>query len=248
MSTPEVFVVRDRPLLQDAVAARLITHLVDRIAAAGAARLLLSDHPLVVDVLTAVGRGPARDAVDWHGVQVWWANSNWRTGSADHATAHSALAALRIPATAMHQIPPVTATSDPEETAARYAKFLLAAKAQDDHGLVPTFDVALLAVGNDGSIAGLHPEAPTAYAEQAVAVDRATSEITLTGPALSTARDVWLLAAGSGPAPGVHLAVSAAGPFQVPAAGVRGIARTLLLVDEAAAARLPLSLRRIASP
>ncbi len=247
MSTPEVFVVRDRPLLHDAVAARLITHLVDRIAAAGGARLLLSDDPLVVDVLAAVGRGPARDAVDWAGVQVWWSHSTWRAGSTG-ATGHTVLAELGIAATAMHQIPPMTTTSDPEETAARYAQLLLAAKAQDDHGLVPTFDVALLAVGDDGSVAGLHPEAPTAYAEAAVAVDRATSEITLTGPALSTARDVWLLAAGSEPARGVHLAVSAAGPIQVPAAGVRGIARTLLLVDEAAAARLPLSLRRIASP
>ena len=248
MSIPEVFVVRDRILLQDAVAARLITHLVDRIAAAGGARLLLSDHVLVREVLAAVGRGPARDAVDWSAVEVWSANLSYRVAPADRANPHFALAELGIAPTAIHRIPPVTETLDPEQAAAQYAETLSAAKAQDDHGLVPTFDVALLAVGSGGSVAGLHPEAPTAYAEQAVAVDRATSEITLTGPALSTARDVWLLAAGSEPAAGVHLAVSAAGPVQVPAAGVRGIARTLVLVDAAAAARLPLSLRRIASP
>jgi len=38
MTAPEVFVVRDRELLLEAVAARLVTRLVDHQAAAGSAR------------------------------------------------------------------------------------------------------------------------------------------------------------------------------------------------------------------
>jgi 6-phosphogluconolactonase len=38
------------------------------------------------------------------------------------------------------------------------------------------------------------------------------------------------------------------GVLQVPAAGARGLERTVFLLDEAAAADLPHDLRRIASP
>jgi 6-phosphogluconolactonase len=44
------------------------------------------------------------------------------------------------------------------------------------------------------------------------------------------------------------MALSGAGPQQVPAAAARGSQRTLWLLDRAAAAALPASLGRLASP
>jgi 6-phosphogluconolactonase len=44
------------------------------------------------------------------------------------------------------------------------------------------------------------------------------------------------------------MALGGAGSTQIPAAGVTGRARTLWLLDRAAASRLPASLARIASP
>jgi 6-phosphogluconolactonase len=72
--------------------------------------------------------------------------------------------------------------------------------------------------------------------------------VSLTLPALNAAREVWLIVAGAEKADAVRLALSPAGPVQVPGAGVRGRERTLALLDEAAASALPPELHRIASP
>jgi 6-phosphogluconolactonase len=70
----------------------------------------------------------------------------------------------------------------------------------------------------------------------------------MTFSAINAAREVWVLASGSEKAGAVRLALSGAGPMQVPAAGVHGRAATRFLVDRAAAAALPGDLPRIASP
>jgi 6-phosphogluconolactonase len=64
--------------------------------------------------------------------------------------------------------------------------------------------------------------------------------ITLTFPALNTAEEVWLIAAGPEKASAVRMALSGgAGPVQVPASGVSGVGNTLWLLDRAAAHELP---------
>ena len=55
---------------------------------------------------------------------------------------------------------------------------------------------------------------------------------------------MWIIAAGEEKASAVRLALSDAGPVQVPAAGARGRQRTLVLLDDAAAAELPADLGR----
>ena len=246
MTAPEVFVVKDRDLLLDAVAARIVTLLVDRLAAATHATLLVDDTPLVVDLWSRLATSTLRDAVEWPRTQYWSANG--RFGGERPRELDRVLAKLGVRDDALHQFPALAAADRPEDAAAAYASELAASRQPDEHAAVPVFDVAMLAVGADGSVAGLHPERPTAHEEAPVAVDRVTQEITLTSQAISVAREVWLLAAGADRAAGVRLALSSAGPYQVPAAAVRGTARTLVLVDGPAAERLPPELRRLASP
>jgi 6-phosphogluconolactonase len=74
------------------------------------------------------------------------------------------------------------------------------------------------------------------------------TRISLTLPALQASREIWIIADGASKADAIRLALSDAGPVQVPAAGARGRERTLVLLDEAAASALPLDLRRLASP
>ena len=74
------------------------------------------------------------------------------------------------------------------------------------------------------------------------------TRLTLTLPAITAAREVWIIASGEDKAGAVRLALSAAGPVQVPAAGARGRQQTLFLLDRAAAAQLPPQLGRLASP
>jgi 6-phosphogluconolactonase len=74
------------------------------------------------------------------------------------------------------------------------------------------------------------------------------TRLTMTLPAIQRAREVWVLATGPEKAGAVRLALSDAGPVQVPAAGARGQLRTLFLLDRAAASQLPPQLSRLASP
>jgi 6-phosphogluconolactonase len=145
------------------------------------------------------------------------------------------------------------AGDDLDGAAERYADLLAKAARPEDHGPVPTFDVLLLGVGPDGHVASLFPESPALYDERSVIPVRGApkpppTRLSLSLSAINAAREVWLIAAGEEKATAARLALSGAGPTAVPAAGVRGRARTLWLLDRAAATRLPASLARLASP
>ena len=140
-------------------------------------------------------------------------------------------------------------STSPEASAEHYANLLRAHALAEDHYEVPPFDVVLLGIGPDTHIASLFPEHPALHV-----TDRSTAavhdspkppptRVTLTLPAINAASEVWLLASGTEKAEAVRLALDpAADVLQVPAAGVAGRDRTRFLIDEAAAARLPLDL------
>ncbi|HVF21297.1 MAG TPA: 6-phosphogluconolactonase, partial [Mycobacteriales bacterium] len=130
---------------------------------------------------------------------------------------------------------------------------LAGATRPEHHGPVPEFDVLLLGVGPDGHTASLFPGLPGVYDERAVVAVRGApkpppTRLSLGFPALNAARDVWFVVTGADKAGAVALALGGGGRVQVPAAGVRGRRRTLWLLDRAAAAQLPPSLSRLASP
>ena len=114
---------------------------------------------------------------------------------------------------------------NPEAAADRYAGWLRAAAQPEDHGDVPSFDVLLLGIGPDAHVASLFPGMPALYEQErtVVAVRGAPkpppTRLTLTRPAILAARDVWIIASGEDKAAAVRLALSGAGPVQVPAAG-----------------------------
>ena len=72
MSTPEILVHPDAELLAKAVAARLVTRLVDAVSATGHAHLVLTGGGIGTAVLAELAAAPARDAVDWRQVDFWW--------------------------------------------------------------------------------------------------------------------------------------------------------------------------------
>jgi 6-phosphogluconolactonase len=154
----------------------------------------------------------------------------------------------------VHAMPASNGSSqDPEAAAARYAEELRRQARPEDHGPVPTFDVCLLGIGEDGHVASLFPEKPALYDERAVVAVRGApkpppTRLSLTLPSIAAAREVWVLASGRGKAGPVRMALSGAGPVQVPAAGVRGRSGTLWLLDRDAAAEVPAGMVRPPSP
>jgi len=261
VSTPTVIVHRDQGLLAQAVAARLVTRIVDAQAAQGHASVVLTGGGMGSASLAAIASSPARDAVDWRRLAVWWGDERFLPRGDPERNETQARGALLdhvdLDPALVHPMPPSDGPdgNDPEAAAERYADELRKAVEPGDHGNVPSFDVLLLGVGPDAHVASLFPGMPALYEEErpVVAVRGAPkpppTRLTLTLPAIQAAKEVWLVTAGRDKASAVRLALSSgAGPVQVPAAGARGKLRTLVLVDRAAAAELPAALSRLASP
>lgn len=255
MSTVDVLRHPDGAALANAVAARLITRLVERLTDAGTAHLCLTGGGIGTAVLAAIAASPARDSVDWPRVEIWWGDERYLPEGYADRNETSARAALlnHVPISPerVHPIPgPWGSHSDVDQAAESYARTLAAAARPEDHGPAPAMDVVLLGIGPDAHVASLFPGQPALHdTRPCVAVRGAPKppplRVTLTLPTINAAREVWILASGSAKAGAVRLALSeGAGPFQVPAAGARGRDRTLFLLDEAAAAKLPKGLAR----
>ncbi len=256
---PAVLVHRDAVLLARAVAARLVVALVDAQAARRSASLVLTGGGIGTASLAELRAAPARDAIEWGALDVWWGDERFLpTGDPDRnetAARAALLDSVDVDAARVHPMPATdgVGSADPEAAAERYAALLAAAARPEDHGPVPAFDVLLLGIGPDGHVASVFPESPASYETRPVVAVRGApkpppTRLTLTLPAINAAREVWVVAAGEQKAAAVRLALSGAGPVQVPAAGVSGRFRTRWLLDRAAASRLPTNLARLASP
>src|ERR1700759_3301696 len=77
MSVPEVLVHRDATLLAQAVAARLVTRLVDAVAARSTASVVLTGGGIGTKILSELAAAPARDAVDWRRLDIWWGDERF---------------------------------------------------------------------------------------------------------------------------------------------------------------------------
>ena len=256
---PQVIVHRDAELLAKAVAARLVTRLVDACAARAQASLVLTGGRIGTRVLAELAAAPARDAVDWRHVDIWWGDERFLPAGDPERNETGARAALLdhvdTSPERVHPMPPSDGPDgpDPEAAAAHYARWLLDASQPEDHGPVPSFDVLLLGIGPEGHVASLFPGMPALYEERTVVAVHGAPKpppmrLTLTLPAIRAACEVWIIASGAEKAGAARLALSGAGPVQVPAAGARGVQATLFLLDRAAAVELPVQLGRFASP
>jgi 6-phosphogluconolactonase len=237
-----------------------VTRLVDLVAARGLASLVLTGGGIGTRVLTELAAAPARDAVDWRRVEIWWGDERFLPTGDRQRNETGARAALLdhvdVRADRVHPMPGPDGKDgpNPEAAAARYAGWLRAAAQPQDRGGVPSFDVLLLGIGADAHVASLFPGLPALYEEErtVVAVRGAPkpppTRLSLTLPAIQAASDVWVLASGQEKAGAVRLALSGSGSVQVPAAGAVGRQQTLYLLDRAAAAEVPIQLGRLASP
>ena len=255
MTETAVIVHATPELLADAAAARLVVQLSDAQAARGSASVVLTGGRIAGQLYQAVRALPARDAVDWSRVEFWWGDERFLP--AGHPERNETLARselldwLALDPVRVHPMYPSDGPDgdDPDAAAARYAEELARA-ARPDSAPLPHFDVVLLGVGEEGHVASVFPEMPAAYEHRPVTAVRGCPKpppmrISLTLPAINTAEEVWLMATGDAKAAAVGMALSGAGPVQVPAAGAHGVDRTLWLLDRAAAGQVPLRFRSL---
>lgn len=255
MSAPVVIVHRDADVLADAVAARLITRLVDLQSARGDASVILTGGRVGIATLASVAASPARAAIDWRRLNLWWGDERYVPNGDPERNETQARDALldHVPVDPdrVHAMPADDGDLSPEDAAERYAGVL--AERSGGSAVVPHLDICLLGVGPDAHVASLFPEEPALYEQRSVVAVRGApkpppTRLTLTLPTIRTADEVWLIVAGEDKAGAVRMALSGAGEVQVPAAGARGRLQTRWLLDRAAASQLPPGLDRIASP
>jgi len=250
MSAPEVIVYRDGPLLAQAVAARLVTGLTDAAAARGSASAVLTGGGIGTKVLEELAAAPARDAIDWRHLDIWWGDERFVPAGDPDRNETGARAALLdhvdVDPARVHPMPGPDGPDgdDPDAAAARYASWLADAAKQAGQGPVPAFDVLMLGIGPEGHVASLFPGRPALDDGRPVVAVRNSpkpppTRLSLTLPSIQAAREVWILASGEEKADAVALALSGDDPAPMPAAGCRGRQRTLFLLDRAAAAKAP---------
>ncbi|MEV4756192.1 6-phosphogluconolactonase [Micromonospora sp. NPDC049559] len=237
----------DRPLLIEAVAARLLVRLVDAQAEHGQARLVLTGGRVAAAVYRAVAQLPARDAVDWSRVDLWWGDERFLpAGHPDRnetQVREALLDRLPLDPDRVHPMPASDGPDgdDPEAAGRRYAA-ALAAAGTGGTGL-PRFDVLMLGVGEDGHVASLFPGHPALDWTAPVSAVRDSPKpppvrLTLTLPTINTAHEVWLVAAGTDKSEAAGKALADGTASGLPAARVHGTRRTLWLLDRDAAGGL----------
>lgn len=259
MSTePKVSIHPSQASLAAAVAARLITRLVDVQSDRGTATVVLTGGSIGTAALQAVAESPAHTAVDWARVHFWWGDERFLRAEDPDRNAVQARAAfldrVGVDPVKIHEFGSKDEFPDQDAAAVDYAEQLAAAahaeRAEDESvdqpdPRLPRFDVLLLGVGPDAHIASLFPELSgirttgTTTVGVADAPKPPPQRTSLTLEAITTAQEVWLSVSGSDKAGAVGLALAGAGPIQVPAAGARGLRKTLWLIDQDAAQKLP---------
>ncbi|WP_068421308.1 6-phosphogluconolactonase [Janibacter terrae] len=218
-------------------ASRLLVALQDAITARGRADIALTGGSMGSAVVAALAEHPARHAVDWDAVHVWWGDERYLpAGDAERNDTQNdaaGLTGLGLRAEHVHRLAGPEASGSPEEAAAAYERTLR----EDGSG---SWDIVLLGVGPDGHVASLFPGHPAQLLSDTLVVAVHDSpkppptRVSITLEGLGNSREVWFVVAGADKAEAVAKGVGGAPAQESTAARLRGLERTLWLVDEAA--------------
>jgi 6-phosphogluconolactonase len=241
-AAPVVVVHPDKQAVADAGAARLVTALLDAQAQGRAPHVSLTGGSLGSAIIASLLALPARTAVDWSRVSIWWGDERYLpAGDPDRNDTQNDAAGLDrlgLEQANVHRVPGPEASESAEDSADTYSSTMRGSGGGE-------FDVMILGVGPDGHVASLFPGHPAQLTTDAIAVAVHDSpkpppdRVSLTFECLSRSDRVWFLVAGADKAEAVRNGVAAAGPELSSAAQVHGIRETLWLVDADSASDLP---------
>lgn len=246
MSEIEVVGYGGSESLAVAGAARLAIALGDVQAARGSASVVLTGGGIGIDVLRKLRDSPARDAIDFTRLDVYWGDERFVPVDDEERNEAQARTALldHVPVDP-DRVFPIPASDggygdDPEAAADAYARTLAERSPQGTSS--PAFDIMLLGVGPEGHTASLFPGTPYAREQQQTVLAVRDSpkppptRVSLSLAAIRRSREVWVIAAGETKADALGLAFAGADSADLPIAGARGTERTRWLLDVSAAA------------
>jgi 6-phosphogluconolactonase len=223
--------------LASAAADRLAAALASAQAANGTASVVLTGGRTGSAVLAAL----CSATLDWASLDIYWGDERFLPAGDPERNETQAREALldHVPVSPerVHAMAPSDGEygDDPDAAAEAYAVLL-----KD----VPSFDVCLLGVGEEGHTASIFPHSPAVQeAARAVVAVRdcpkpPPTRVSLTLPAIRRSAEVWLMTTGEAKAEAVSAALAGVSEQDIPAAGARGQRHTLWFLDRAAASRL----------
>lgn len=232
----------DAEVLASAVAARLVTRLIDIQASGRVPHVVLTGGGVGIDLLRRLRDLPAQRAVDWSRVELFWGDERFVAPDDDERNDKQAREALLdhvgVDPSRVHPMGADDGSTTAEQAAAEYATLL---------GRLgnPRFDVVLLGMGGEGHTLSVFPDSPAVHddAHTVVAVHDCPKpppdRVSLTLPVLAQADEAWVVAAGAAKAEAVAGAIGGAPETQLPVAGAGRAGTTRWLLDREAAAQLP---------
>jgi 6-phosphogluconolactonase len=238
----EIVIVPDTQALAREAAGRFADLAVEAAAARGRFSAVLSGGSTPGPLYRLLSEATYRSRIPWPSVHLFWGDERCvppdQPGS-NYGLAQAALIGqVPIPAENVHRIP---GELEPGAAARAYEREL------HDFFCGPhtRFDLVLLGLGSDGHTASLFPGSPllAGSARLAAAVtaryeDRPAQRVTLTPPAINTARQILFLVQGRDKAAVVQAVLEGADP-DLPARRIRPTAgRLTWLLDRSAASRL----------
>ena len=259
MTVPAVVVHRDAEALAEAVAARLITRLVDVQSSGRLARIVLTGGTIADRIHRAVAASKAATpstGAAWRSGGVTSGSSPPTTLSATNGRLETALLdAVRLDPSHVHPMPTTRAGAERPRHRGRDVRrraggrrragrprrrcprSTCSCSASDPRAMSRRCSPAGRRCTTSGPVVGVRGS-PEATADA----------VTMTMPTLQHAHDVWFVVSGEEKAQAVHLALSGAGSSRCPRPARKGMLRHRWLLDKAAARELPAGLQRVGTP
>jgi 6-phosphogluconolactonase len=238
----QLIAARDPQAVAAEAAARIARSLRNAVARGGRAAIALSGGNTPRDAYALLAR---ESGVDWTKVHVFWVDERAVPPTDDRSNYRWAKATLvdasGIAADHVHRMP--ADSPDLEGAAREYEKTIRQYVELDGDG-IPSFDVVVLGVGEDGHTASLFPGESTVdvHDRLVAAVGKGTgreARLTLTPPAIEHARQLFIIAVGASKRPALERVWSAQGNVhETPARVVRGCRGAVTWLIDKAAGRL----------
>jgi 6-phosphogluconolactonase len=223
---PEAIICRDLSDLNARAADRFVARAGKAVTATGRFAVALSGGSTPKGLYELLASPPFRERVAWSGVHLFWGDE--RCVPPDHPQSNyrmaeeALLAKVPIPAQNVHRM---AGEKEPRQAAAEY-EGSLKTFIQPAPCALPSFDLILLGLGEDGHTASLFPDtealdeteslAAACYVEQLRAY-----RLTLTLPVLNAAAEVVFLVSGRSKAPVVKEILKSKVASRLPAAQIR---------------------------
>jgi 6-phosphogluconolactonase len=240
----QVRIVDDADALAREAAELFIATANEAVARNGLATIALSGGSTPKQMGLLLAKDGYRERVPWDKLHVFWGDERWVPLESSESNAGEAKRAfldhVGIPSDRVH--PYETVGMNPEESAARYESLV---RSTVGVAGVPSIDLILLGMGEDGHTASLFPGTDAINETDRLVVSNFvpklnTTRLTFTPPLINAARIVAFLAAGAGKAE--RLAEVLDGPLgidRLPSQVVRpNSGGPIWLIDRAAAALL----------